>query len=279
MIDVINAEARFQNVEGLQFPVNYSVIVRAITSSGRGAASEQIFEFSKFLDPEPSYPGNVNHINLTSTSVTLIWERPWHYQGLLNYTLSVTQLDGPTSFTKRVVNKDKTSATVEELLANTLYSVKLVAGFADGSLGSASDLHVFQTPPSGKIISKTFFKWMLSLHCCLAPSSAPRNFTVIRTEESSTLLLSWIAVLKSDLNGAVCNYVVRYSKKNIPNAEWSIEDINAGNHETLLQGLAPYTEYHVEIAAETCGVSGIGLYASGRNRTREGGLLFISLFK
>ncbi|XP_065836171.1 uncharacterized protein [Oscarella lobularis] len=251
VIDVINAEARFQNVEGLQFPVNYSVIVRAITSSGRGAASEQIFEFSKFLDPEPSYPGNVNHINLTSTSVTLIWERPWHYQGLLNYTLSVTQLDGPTSFTKRVVNKDKTSATVEELLANTLYSVKLVAGFADGSLGSASDLHVFQTPPS-------------------APSSAPRNFTVIRTEESSTLLLSWIAVLKSDLNGAVCNYVVRYSKKNIPNAEWSIEDINAGNHETLLQGLAPYTEYHVEIAAETCGVSGIGLYASGRNRTREG---------
>ena len=114
---------------------------------------------------------------------------------------------------------------------------------------------------------------MDSLSGCLAPSSAPRNFTVSRTEESSTLLLSWISVLKSDLNGALCNYVVRYSPENSPSVDI---EVDAGNHSTLLKGLAPYTEYHVEIAAVTCSVDGRGPYASGRNRTGEEGLLFIS---
>ncbi|XP_065827130.1 uncharacterized protein [Oscarella lobularis] len=253
IIHVNNPKARFQNVEGLQFPVNYSVIVRATTSSGEGAASEQIFEFTKRQDLDDWAPRNVTHTNLTPTSVTLIWERPLQDQDLLNYTLNVKQLDEPIKQldkpipSGRVVNKNETSAAVAKLLPNTLFSAKIVAGFSDDSLEGDSDLHIFQTPPS-------------------APSSAPRNFTVSRTEESSTLLLSWISVLKSDLHGALCNYVVRYSPENSPSVDI---EVDAGNHSTLLKGLAPYTEYHVEIAAVTCSVDGRGPYASGRNRTGE----------
>ena len=163
-----NPKARFQNVEGLQFPVNYSVIVRATTSSGEGAASEQIFEFTKRQDLDDWAPRNVTHTNLTPTSVTLIWERPLQDQDLLNYTLNVKQLDEPIKQrdkpipSGRVVNKNETSAAVAKLLPNTLFSAKIVAGFSDDSLEGDSDLHIFQTPPSGKIISKSILNiWIL----------------------------------------------------------------------------------------------------------------------
>ena len=105
----------------------------------------------------------------------------------------------------------------------------------------------------------------------LAPSSAPRNFTVSQTNESSTLFLSWISPLESDLNGVLCRYVARYSPVNSPDDKISI-DIGAGEHEALLKELMPYTVYDVEIAARTCSVIAQGPFASRRNRTREGGL-------
>ena len=110
----------------------------------------------------------------------------------------------------------------------------------------------------------------------LAPLSTPRNFIVSRTNESSTLLLSWISPLESDLNGVLCRYVVRYSPVNVnsSNAKGP-EFIEAGAHETRLRGLEPYTEYDVKIAAETCSVDRKGPFASAKNRTGEGGLSYI----
>ena len=109
--------------------------------------------FTKFVDPDDRTPRNVSHWDLTSTSVTLTWQRPL-YPNLLNYTLAI-RIDPSLPFLEQVINANETNASVKELKPNTLFSATLVPGYADGSLGD-TDLHYFQTPPSGKLISKSF---------------------------------------------------------------------------------------------------------------------------
>ena len=103
--------------------------------------------FTKFVDPDDRTPRNVSHWDLTSTSVTLTWERPL-YRNLLNYTLTI-RIDRSLPFLEQVINANETNARVRELKPNTLFSATLVPGYADGSLGDISDLHYFQTLPSG----------------------------------------------------------------------------------------------------------------------------------
>ena len=78
--------------------------------------------------------------------------------------------------------------------------------------------------------------------------------------------------MESDLNGVLCGYVARYWPLNSPNDKRSDIKIDAENHEEPLKELTPYTMYHVEIAAKTCNVDEEGPFASGRNKTGEGGL-------
>ena len=144
-----NPTARFQEIEGLEYPARYSVIIRAKTISGEGARSKLILIFTKFVDPDDRTPRNVSHWNLTSTSVKLNWERPLH-PNLLNYTLTI-RIDGSIPFIERVISATETSASVKGLMPNTLFSATLVSGYADGSLGDVSDPQYFQTPPSGKL--------------------------------------------------------------------------------------------------------------------------------
>ena len=78
--------------------------------------------------------------------------------------------------------------------------------------------------------------------------------------------------MESDLNGVLCRYVARYWPLNSLDSNSSKTNFDAGDHEALLTELTPYTVYHVEIAAETCSVDEEGPFASGKNRTGEGGL-------
>ena len=165
-----NPTARFQEVEGLEYPAQYSVIIRAKTISGEGAGSKPILMFTKFVDPDDRTPRNVTHWHLTSTTVTLNWERPLH-PNLQNYTLTVQQIDRPIRFSTRVINANETSEGVENLTPNTLFLATLVAGYADGSLGDVSDLHYFQTPSSGKLILKTFYFIVKIVVSSIVPSA------------------------------------------------------------------------------------------------------------
>ena len=162
--------ARFQEVEGLEYPAQYSVIIRARTISGKGAGSDPILMFTKFVDPDDRTPRKVTHWNLTSTSVTLNWERPLRtsHPNLLNYTLTVQQIFGSIYFFTQV---NETIASVENLTPNTLFLAKLVAGYADGSLGDTSDLHYFQTLSSGKLILKTFYLIVKIVVSSIVPSA------------------------------------------------------------------------------------------------------------
>ena len=142
-----NPTARFHEVEGLEYPAQYSVIVRAKTILGEGSGSKPILMFTKFVDPGERTPRNVTHWDLTSTSVKLNWERP--HSDPLNYTLTV-RIDGSIPFIRRVINANETSESVEGLMPYTLFSATLVAGYADGSPEDVSDPRYFQTPPSRK---------------------------------------------------------------------------------------------------------------------------------
>lgn len=91
-----------------------------------------------------------------------------------------------------------------------------------------------------------------------APSSAPRNVSVILVK-SNNFLISWKELLPQDENGAITGYIIRYSyyQSEVPQ-RYQIQ-VNQYERKFTLDNLNYFTEYLIQLAARTS--AGIGPFS------------------
>ncbi|RXN19458.1 usherin [Labeo rohita] len=208
---------------GLEPHANYSFIVVACTAAGCGASQPSM---GHTLEDAPADVWAVpRHIQVNSSAVELHWSQPLKANGLLSrYRLL---RDGVVVFTG---DGGKMSYTDTGLQPNTRYVYELEASTGGGS--SLSDRYVIQTPVS-------------------SPERIPPPYNV-------------------SLHGPRSVFVA-WSPPGVYNASAPLEYnilLNAGTerplirpagpeHFLLLQGLDPYTFYHIQVQAcqpDGCGV-------------------------
>ncbi|RXN20724.1 usherin [Labeo rohita] len=210
-------------LSGLEPHANYSFIVVACTAAGCGASQPSM---GHTLEDAPADVWAVpRHIQVNSSAVELHWSQPLKANGLLSrYRLL---RDGVVVFTG---DGGKMSYTDTGLQPNTRYVYELEASTGGGS--SLSDRYVIQTPVS-------------------SPERIPPPYNV-------------------SLHGPRSVFVA-WSPPGVYNASAPLEYnilLNAGTerplirpagpeHFLLLQGLDPYTFYHIQVQAcqpDGCGV-------------------------
>ncbi|XP_052001042.1 usherin [Xyrauchen texanus] len=211
------------NVTGLQPHTNYCFILVACTAAGCGTSQPSM---GRTLEDAPADVWAVpRHIQVNSTAVELFWSPPLKPNGLLSQYRLLR--DGVVVLTS---DGGKMSYTDSGLQPNTRYVYKLEASTSGGS--GLSDGYVIQTPLS-------------------SPERIPPPYNV-------------------SLHGPRSIFVA-WSPPGVYNSSAPLEYnilLNAGTerplirpagpeHFLLLQGLDPYTNYHIQVQAcqpDGCGV-------------------------
>uniref|UniRef100_A0A8C1J3X3 Usherin n=1 Tax=Cyprinus carpio TaxID=7962 RepID=A0A8C1J3X3_CYPCA len=212
------------NVTGLEPHTNYSFIVVACTAAGCGASQPSM---GRTLEDAPADVWTVpRHIQLNSSAVELHWSQPLKPNGLLSQYRLLR--DGVVVFTG---DGGEMSYIDTGLQPNTRYVYELEANTGGGS--SLSDRYVIQTPISSP--ERIPPPYNVSLH-------GPRSVFVAWSPPGNVYNL--IAPLEYNvlLNAGTERPLIR----------------RAGpEHFLLLQGLDPYTIYHIQVQAcqpDGCGV-------------------------
>ncbi|XP_056624652.1 usherin [Triplophysa dalaica] len=221
------------NVTGLQPHTNYSFIIVACTAAGCGASQPSM---GHTLEDAPAELWAVpRHIQVNSSAVELYWSQPLKPNGLISrYRLL---RDGVVVFSS---DGEETSYTDAGLQPNTRYVYELEATTGGGS--SLSEGYVIQTSVSspGRIPQpyNVSLRGPRSIFVAWSPpgvynSSAPLEYNIL-------------------LNAGTERPLIR----------------RAGpEHFLLLQGLDPYTEYHIQLQA--CQPDGCGVGPGVSVRTPE----------
>nr|XP_009291422.1 usherin [Danio rerio] len=221
------------NVTGLQPHTNYSFIVMACTAAGCGASQPSM---GQTMEDAPAGVWSMpRHIQLNSSAVELHWSDPLKLNGLLSgYRLL---RDGELVFT---ADGGKMSYTDAGLQPNTRYVYELEATTGGGS--SRSDRYVIQTPISSP--ERIPPPYNVSLH-------GPRS-VFVAWSPPGVYNLSFPLEYNILLNAGTERPLIR----------------SAGLEQfLLLQGLDPYTIYHVQVQA--CQPDGCGVGQGVTVRTPE----------
>uniref|UniRef100_A0A671RF78 Usherin-like n=1 Tax=Sinocyclocheilus anshuiensis TaxID=1608454 RepID=A0A671RF78_9TELE len=219
------------NVTGLEPHTNYSFIVVACTAAGCGASQPSM---GRTLEDAPADVWTVpRHIQVNSSAVELHWSQPLKPNGLLSQYRLLR--DRVVIFTG---DGGKMSYIDTGLQPNTRYVYELEANTSGGS--SLSDRYVIQTPVS-------------------SPERIPPPYNVSLRGPRS-IFVAWSPP------GNVYNLIAPLEYNVLLNAGTERPLIRPAGpeHFLLLQGLDPYTVYHIQVQACQPDGCGVGQWVSVR---------------
>ncbi|KAK7153113.1 hypothetical protein R3I93_011118 [Phoxinus phoxinus] len=235
-VGVIHTETEGEmayNVTGLQPHTDYSFILVACTAAGCGASQPSM---GRTLEDAPADVWVVpRHIQVNSSAVELHWSQPLKPNGLLSrYRLL---RDGVVVFTS---DGGKMSYTDAGLQPNTRYVYELEATTSGGS--SLSDRYVIQTPVS-------------------SPERIPPPNNV-SLHGPRSVFVAWSPPGVYNLSAPL-----EYNVLLNAGTERPLVRPAGPEHFMLLQGLDPYTIYHIQVQA--CQPDGCGVGQGVSVRTPE----------
>ncbi|KFM76351.1 hypothetical protein X975_12770, partial [Stegodyphus mimosarum] len=246
---VLDGKQRYYNIENLQPSSEYVISLRAFNQVGDGIP---IYETVKTLiqaPPEPQTPMlppvGLKAIVLSSSTVVLYWTDSTLSRNQLVtdnriYTVRYSPYLASSSPKYRYFNSTDLNCMIVDLRPNTQYefSVKVTKGSRE-STWSMSVINSTQEA---------------------APSSPPRDLTVIPSEDDATsIALTWQPPKQP--NGQISGYVIFYTTDNTQrDRDWVQEGVIGDKLSTILRNLLPDTTYYFKIQARNA--KGYGPFSS-----------------
>ncbi|XP_055934961.1 neogenin-like isoform X2 [Argiope bruennichi] len=236
---VLDGKQRYYNIENLQPSSEYVISLRAFNQVGDGIP---IYETVKTLIQAPAEPPTpmlppvgLKAIVLSSSTVVLYWTDSTLSRNQLvtdnrYYTVRYSPYSTTGAAKYRYFNSTDLNCMIDDLRPNTQYefSVKVVKGSRE-STWSMSVINSTQEA---------------------APSSPPRDLTVIPSEDdSSSVTLTWQPPKQP--NGQITGYVVFYTtdREETKEREWVVEGVIGDKLSTSLRNLLTDTVYFFKIQA------------------------------
>ncbi|CAL1263761.1 unnamed protein product [Larinioides sclopetarius] len=236
---VLDGKQRYYNIENLQPSSEYVISLRAFNQVGDGIP---IYETVKTLIQAPAEPPTpmlppvgLKAIVLSSSTVVLYWTDSTLSRNQLvtdnrYYTVRYSPYSTTGAAKYRYFNSTDLNCMIDDLRPNTQYefSVKVVKGSRE-STWSMSVINSTQEA---------------------APSSPPRDLTVIPSEDdSSSVTLTWQPPKQP--NGQITGYVVFYTtdREETKEREWVVEGVIGDKLSTSLRNLLSDTVYFFKIQA------------------------------
>ncbi|XP_022254822.1 neogenin-like, partial [Limulus polyphemus] len=235
---VLNGKQRHYTIEYLQPSSEYVISLRAFNQVGDG---RPIYETVRTLvksTPEPLIPMlppvGLKAIVLSPTTVVLYWTDTTLTQNQIItdsrfYTVRYTPFSYEAHSKSKFYNSTDLNCMIDDLKPNTQYefSVKVVLGQQE----STWSMSAFNTTQEA------------------APSSPPRDLTLVPSEDESTVVnLHWQPPKQP--NGLITGYVIFYTTDNTQkDINWVVEGVVGDKMTTTLKGLTPATTYYFKIQA------------------------------
>ncbi|XP_037573231.1 neogenin isoform X1 [Dermacentor silvarum] len=232
---VLNGKQRYYTIENLQPSNEYVISVRAFNQIGDG---QPIYETVKTLiesTPEPLVPMlppvGLKAIVLSPNTVVLFWSDSTlaSSQVITDNRFYTVRYKGHGQPKYRYFNSTNLNCMIDDLRPNTLYefAVKVVKGRRE----SAYSMDVLNTTQEA------------------APSSPPRDLTVVPSEDAATTVnLHWQPPKQQ--NGMITGYFILYTADNTQkDRDWVVETVVGDRMTAVIRGLTTDTTYHFKIQA------------------------------
>ncbi|KAK2725812.1 neogenin-like isoform X1 [Artemia franciscana] len=237
--NLVDGKQRSFTIEKLEPNSEYVISLRAHNSKGEGRPIYETMRTREESVSEPSTPLTtplgLKAVVLSSSTVVLYWTDPSLVRNRPTndnryYVVRYTPYFGSaTNVRYRYFNSTDLNCMIDDLKPNTQYefTVKVMKGRRE----SAWSLVVLNT---------TFEA---------APSSAPRDLTVVPMEDNPTMInLNWQPPKQP--NGQITGYVIFYTTDNSQrDRDWVVEAIVGDKMTTLIKGLTLDTTYFFKIQA------------------------------
>ncbi|KAF8763513.1 Netrin receptor DCC like protein [Argiope bruennichi] len=235
---VLDGKQRHYTINDLQSSSEYVISLRAFNEVGDGRPVYETVKTQAESTPEPFTPMlppvGLKAIVLSSSTVVLYWtdstlSRNQVVTDSRYYTVRYTTYaySGAPKF--KYFNSTDLNCMIDDLKPNTQYefSVKVVKGRKE-STWSMSVLNTTQEA---------------------APSSPPRDLTVVPSEDDNTQInLHWQPPKQP--NGHITGYVIFYTTdKTQRDRDWVVEGVVGDKMTTVLKGLTADTTYYFKIQA------------------------------
>lgn len=205
---------------------------------GNGQVSWRV-KVRRSIRPPPK-PTNVKITPLSPTKIHLTWTRPVFSYPIIAYGIHCWDKGDTSGREIQEVSNDNNSTSYtlssSRLKPNTEYSC-FVRAYSQKGIGEDSD----------KVKVKTLED---------APKGAPQNVEVASNTPDS-LDVSWDPPAKSDLNGVVTHYYIRYGKTGQPTV--SAVYVPGTDQRVTINRLDKGATYDVQVAAQTTG--GLGQFS------------------
>ncbi|KAG8192662.1 hypothetical protein JTE90_009692 [Oedothorax gibbosus] len=233
--EVLDGKQRHFTIENLDPSNNFVISLRAFNELGDGRPVYETVKTQVESTPEPAIqmipPLGLKAIVLSSSTVVLYWtDNTLSRNQVVNdnrfYTVRYSSYTSPKY---RYFNATDLNCMIDDLKPNTQYefSVKVVKGRKE-STWSMSVLNTTQEA---------------------APSSPPRDLTVVPSEDDNTQInLHWQPPKQT--NGHITGYVIFYTTdKTQRDRDWVVEGVVGDKMTTILKGLTLDTTYYFKIQA------------------------------
>lgn len=234
---LLDGKSRSYIIKGLEPNSEYVISLRASNDLGDGPPKYENVRTTEEAPPEPMTPlippMGLKAIVLSSSSVVVYWTdttlspnqvvRDQRY-----YVVRYASCHHSTANPRyKYHNSTDLNYMIDDLKPNTQYefTVKVVKGRRES--------------PWSMIVSNTTLE--------AAPSSSPRDLTVVPVEGNPTLVnLNWQPPKQP--NGQMTGYVVAYTT-DLSNRDWVMEGVVGDKMTTTIKGLTPSTTYYFKVQA------------------------------
>ncbi|GIY01936.1 hypothetical protein CDAR_81432 [Caerostris darwini] len=234
----LDGKQRYFSIENLQPSSEYVISLRTFNEVGDGRPVYETVKTQVESTPEPFTPMlppvGLKAIVLSASTVVLYWtdttlSRNQVVTDNRYYTVRYTTYAYSTAPKYKYFNSTDLNCMIDDLKPNTQYefSVKVVKGRKE-STWSMSVLNTTQEA---------------------APSSPPRDLTVVPSEDDNTQInLHWQPPKQP--NGHITGYVIFYTTdKTQRDRDWVVEGVVGDKMTTVLKGLTSDTTYYFKIQA------------------------------
>ncbi|XP_069703629.1 neogenin isoform X2 [Periplaneta americana] len=235
---LLDGKQRFYVIESVEPNSEYVISLRAYNDMGDGRPVYVSVRTKEVMAPEPVYPlippVGLMAIVLSSTTVVVYWTdttlpKSQFVTDNRYYVVRYTPSHYSNNPRYKYFNATDLNCMIDDLKPNTQYefTVKVVKGRRE-------------SPWSMVVLNMTQEA---------APSSQPRDLTVVPVEDNPTAVnLNWQPPKQP--NGPITGYVILYTTDHTQrDREWVVEGILGDKMTTTIKGLTPGTLYHFKIQA------------------------------